>query len=565
MELDRNLAWLRVFNSTAGVDPRSVEEYNKIIGSAVADIAGEFGIVKALYSFSAPVGVLRYARNIPENSVLFEAGGEANADPLLFQYVLKDGEIIEFSVFTEIGRQLAENERRSLEIIFRQFYYIFQAVLPCLRDSSGEAITSTVSFGINEFIRFGNRLIAQGKIDKYTALYFNIHNFKSVYKALTYTEANAVLEKYYDFAANAVTNNELVVCLGGDNFAALIYERNKDYFFDLLQNMIIKYKKDGKTLSFPFGATVGAAMLSNEKSAGDIMMNITAAYQSARDNRISFSYYDRDTGLELLEQKIILSKFSDAIREHEFFAMYQPKVDIKSRTLFGAEALVRWKHDDAFITPDNFIPIFEKDGCVTVLDFYMLEEVCRLLSKLRSQGIDLVKISVNFSKRHLSDNKLVEEIAEIIDRYAIPHEYIEIELTEGEDFRNRELVKTVVDKLNTLGIKTSIDDFGTGYSSFSMLGSLDFDELKIDRSFIPQHDAKSGDKSILMLDSIISLAKNLGLTVVAEGVETEEQLEIIENMNCDIVQGYLFDKPLVESDFIDRIKRKVYVLNPENR
>lgn len=564
MELNQNLAQRRVFNSIAGVDPQSIEEYNKIIGSAVADIAADFGIVKVRYSIFASAD-MPITQNIPENLLLFETENEAGNPPVLFQYTFKEGTAVEFSVFIEAGKFLTEDEHWSLEIIFRQFYYILQALLPHLscQCSDGEQIRLGYK-GINDFIQFGNRLIAQGQAGQYTALYFNIHNFKSVYKYLTYMEANAVLEKYYEIVSNAVTKDELVIYLGSDNFTALIYDWNKDYFFDLIQNIIIKFEKDGETLSFPLGATIGAANLSEEKNAGDIMMNVTAAYQTARDNRVSFSYYDRNTSLEILEQKIILSKFSDAINEHEFFAMYQPKVDAKSQTLLGAEALVRWRHDNGFIMPGSFIPVFEKDGCVTTLDFYMLEEVCKFLAKLRSAGIDLVKISVNFSKRHLSDNKLVEEIAEIIDRYDIPHQYIEIELTEGEDFRNEELMKNVVNELNILGIKTSIDDFGTGYSSLSMLSSLQLDELKIDRSFIPQHEINDGDKSLLMLSSMINLAKNLGLTVVAEGVETKSQLEIIRDMDCDIVQGYIFDKPLTENDFIARIKQKVYALSSQN-
>lgn len=407
------------------------------------------------------------------------------------------------------------------------------------------------------FMQFANSVIAEGNTNKYTALYFNIHNFKSVHKSLSYNEATKVMEKYCRLVANAVTKNEIVARLGSDNFAALILDQNKDYFLDLIQNMVIKYKKDEHTLSFVFSATIGASKLSDEKDAGEILLHTNIAYHSARDNRVLFSYYDQDASLKLLERNIILSNFSRAIKQREFYAVYQPKVETVTHRIIGAEALVRWNHDGGCIMPSSFIPIFENDGCITMLDFYMLEEVCRFLSKLRSNGLNLIKISVNFSKRHLANNKLVEEIVEVIDRYEIPYEYIEVELTEGENF-NQDVMKEIVDGLNVLGIKTSIDDFGTGYSSLSMLSNLQLDTLKIDRSFIPGGEAKSTDKSMLMLQGVINLAKSLGLTIVAEGVETPKQLKLIESMNCDIVQGYIFDKPLDENEFIRRLKQKVY-------
>ncbi len=559
MELFQDLPRQRVFDSLSGFIPKSFDEYNSVIGKAAADIAELYNITEITYRFSPPEGI--YYPNIREqNIVLFSCKKRAEDKPVLFSYPFETGGKIEFSVYMSAGS--AREEIRTLEIIVRQFYYILSLLdmhllhKEFLLTDSGAEIPN-----VNAFIDFGNKLAQRGEAGNYTALYFNIHNFRSVNKTLTYPETNKIIEQYYHIVANAVTVKEMAAYLGGDNFVALILNSNKDYFFDLIRNMVIKYKKGGRETVFLFGATIGAASLCDEKDAGEIMMRANAAYQSARENRTSFSYYDRNTSLELLERKIILSRFPNAIREREFFAVYQPKVSAKTHAIIGAEALVRWNHEGGCIMPASFIPVFEKDGCVTVLDFYMLEETCAFLSKLRSKGIELIKISVNFSKRHLSNNKLVEEIVEVIDRYKIPHEYIEIELTEGENYHNNAIMKEVVDDLNFLGIKTSIDDFGTGYSSLSMLKNLRLDTLKIDRSFIPQNEPDRGDKSYLMLKGVVNLAKSLGVTIVAEGVETVEQLRLIENMNCDIVQGYLFDKPLTEDEFIERLKQKVYIID----
>lgn len=534
-----------------------------LAGELIAEIAENYGISAARYTV-LPTPELISGETISGNAVLFQHGEEIISEPIVFQYPFETNKIIEFSVSVQNSSSLSSDDCWTLEIIFRQLYYILEALLLSLsHKTANESPDEDNPVNLNTFLQFGNDLLRRQKGTEYTALFFNIHNFKSVHKSLTYTEGTKILDIYYRTVLNAVTKNEIIVRMGGDNFAALILDWNRDYFFDLIQNMVVEYEKGDQKLSFSFGATIGAAKLTDEKNAGDIMMRITAAYQSARDNRVSFSYYDKDTSLELLEHKIILSKFPNAINKKEFFLVYQPKVGVKSRELLGAEALVRWNHDGGCVMPGSFIPVFEKDGCITALDFYVLEETCRFLSRLRSEGIDMVKISVNFSKRHLSNNKLVEEIVDVIDRYDVPHKYIEIELTEGEDYHNHDVMREILDELNALNIKTSIDDFGTGYSSLSMLSSLPLDTLKIDRSFIPKDGTSIYDKSLVMLKGVVNLAKNLGLTVIAEGVETPRQLNMIEEMNCDIVQGFIFDKPLTEDEFVSRIKRKLYTLNEQ--
>lgn len=559
MELFQSRALRRLFDNISGFIPNNIEEFNKITGEAVSDISHIYDITRVEYTFSPPSGT-SFVKLPPQHAVLFENDNNSSGEKTLFSYSFEKDGVIEFSVFFKNGKCPADGGQWCLEIIFRQFYYVLNSLIMslfCKKLTLTDYGTGIAN--LNAFLQFGDKLIARGEIEKYTALYFNIHNFKSVHKSLTYMEANKVMEKYCDIVSNAVTKHEIVARMGSDNFAALIFTANKDYFFDLIQNMVVKHEKDGQKLSFLFGATIGAASLSAKTSTGDIMMHISTAYQSARDKRSLFSYYDKNTSLEILERTIILSKFSKAISNKEFFAVYQPKVDVKTRAIIGAEALARWNHSGGCIMPASFIPVFENDGCITALDFYMLEEVCKLLNKLRLEGMDLIKISVNFSKRHLSNNRLVEEIVEVIDRYEIPHKYIEIELTESENYHNQEIMVGIVNDLNALGINTSIDDFGTGYSSLSLLNTLHLDTLKIDRSFIPQSKTDINSKSMLMLSGVINLAKSLGCTVVAEGVETTEQLELIESMDCDIVQGFLFDKPLPENEFIERIKRKFYI------
>lgn len=549
------------FDRISEFSPGSIEEYNKLYGSALAEVAEVFGMAKVVCSVSAPRETA-YAEMVPGEMILFNSEGEAEAQPVCFHYPLETDGAVEFSVFMDKGVNLTPEEERELEVIFRQLFNVFDAFL--LRISCRKLIMTDNSTGIpnlKAFQQFCGMLIARERLDQYTALYFNIRNFRSVYKALTYLEGNEVMGKYCRSVAGAVTREEIVARLGSDNFVALIINENVDRFLKYIQSMRIGYEKDGRKLNFRFGATVGAAELSEEKNPGEVMLRISTAYQSAREHNVPLSYYDNGIGNEIRERKNVLSRFDEALKDGEFYIVYQPKVGVKNHAVLGAEALARWNRSDRYAMPANFVPVLERDGRITRLDFYVLEEVCKFLKKMQSDGLEPVRISVNFSKRHLTNDRLAQEIVEMVDRYEVPHGYIKIELTESEDYRNHNIMRDIVEKLDAQGIKTAIDDFGTGNSSLSMLNTLQMDELKIDRSLIPQGDVDDKDKGLLMLKGVMNLAKSLGFTIVAEGVETQEQLELIENMGCDVVQGYIFDKPLSESEFIEKIRQKQYDLN----
>ncbi len=522
---------------------------------AVGFIAEELGITKVDCVLSVPQELSGFKNSF---SVYGENG---QGEPIKFSYELSDEGNVEFLVYTN-EKGLSEEETEILEIDLRQLSYILDSLILKLKCEQLSLIDfQTGISNTKAFMSFASKIIDAGKAEDYTAIFFNIRNFKSVHRSLTYLEGNKVLKKYSRIVAEAVTEKEMVARSGGDNFIALILNDNLDYFFDLLQNMVIFYEKDGRKLTFMFGAIVGALRLTDKYSIGDIMLNTNVAYQSARENRTLYKLYDEEASLNLIQKKIILSGFHKALSDGEFYVVYQPKVGVKDRKLHGAEVLVRWRTSTGDLMPGSFVSILEQDGCICTLDFFMLEEVCKLLKMLLDNGLEPVTISVNFSKRHLTNNKLVEEIIEVIDRYGIPHDYIEVELTEGENSYNQGVMSSVVNGLANHGIKTSIDDFGTGYSSLGMLKMLNLDVLKIDKSFIPEAPVGEKDKSYLLLKGIISIAKDLGLTITAEGVETNAQFELIESLGCDLVQGFIFDRPLSESEFIDRIKHKDYVLD----
>lgn len=247
----------------------------------------------------------------------------------------------------------------------------------------------------------------------------------------------------------------------------------------------------------------------------------------------------------------VLALFPEALKNEEFLVYFQPKVSLRNYRLAGAEALVRWKHGNSFIFPDQFIPQLEQDGAICELDFYMLDHVCQNLRHWLDQGHRLFKVSVNLSRAHLRDEKLVEMIVQTIDKHNVPHELIEIELTETTTDVGFAELRKVIDGLHEQMISTSVDDFGMGYSSMNLIRELPWDVLKIDKCFLPK--SENDRRQYVMLKHIISLAQDIGLDTIVEGVETIEHVKMLKENNCFLAQGYFFDKPLPIEEFEKRL------------
>ncbi len=202
--------------------------------------------------------------------------------------------------------------------------------------------------------------------------------------------------------------------------------------------------------------------------------------------------------------------------------------------------------------PGEFIPLFEKNGFIENLDKYVLQQTCKFVHHWQEMGYGYLKVSVNLSRKNLSNPSIVEEIVSIIDEYNVPHKYIEIELTESAAVENEEALSEFYSEIHSNGVKTSIDDFGVGYSSLSMLKTLHVDTLKMDRSFfVGEESAMRSDK---LIDGIVKLSHSLGLYVVAEGIETGEQIEILKSAQCDAIQGYFYSKPISVDEFEEKYR-----------
>ena len=530
------------------------------VGGTIADIAEELHIGMVEVRQSAPQSKLRSSIEM-EPRVLYRSEEPVGKQPFKASYRTGDNGTAEFSCYPVIGYTWDEEELRELRIVCNETFSVFSQ--DAMRGLLDRTLFMDLHVGIPNvtgFMKFVGPLFAKGEIRQYDAFYINVHNFKYVNKVLSYGRADDVMKSYARKLAEAVGEDECVARLGGDNFVALVRLEHVERFLKLVNDVDVVYEQDETVKKFHFGATIGAAHLDEATNPGELMNYISIAYQIARRREAGgVIYYNDDICQEVMHQKEVIANFEKALKKKEFVVYYQPKVTTADKQICGAEALVRWQKPDGLVPPAAFIPTLERDGSICRLDFYVLDKACEMLSRFRWAGIPLVRISVNFSKKHMEDADLVQNIVAVIDKHGIPHEYLEIELTESENFKDYELMSRIINGLRAEGIGTSIDDFGTGYSSLNMLKMTNVDLLKIDKSFVPMDENRAyEEKDVLMFESIARMAKALEIQIIAEGVETEEQYEYLKSAGCDMIQGYYFDKPLPEIEFLERICKGHY-------
>ena len=532
----------------------SQEELAECTKQAFACIAEKMHIGKVTSKLSAPRTTLRASI---ENMVhiLYQGEGAVSEEPTVLEFKTGDGGDAAFQFFPIEGYVWDADELREIRIIGNQIYVVFsQSIMSGLLRHAMLMDLAVDIPNVSGFMEFAGRLFAQGRLQQYHGIYLNIHNFKYVNKVLPHMQGDEVMKLYANALVGATAEGEMVARLGGDNYVVLVRGENAASFIEFVRDINIRYRHEGKERQFNFGATIGAAELKDLQNPADLMMRISIAYQVARQNGGGVVYYCDEIYKEVMQQKEIIARFEHAFSAQEFIVYYQPKITTADRQICGAEALVRWNKNGQIVAPVEFISVLEKEGSICKLDFYVLDKVCAMLQKCKRENMPMTQISVNFSKRHVGNPELVKEIIAVIDKYDVPHEYLEVELTESEDFKDSVVMSKVISDLKAADIKTSIDDFGTGYSSLNMLKETKIDLLKIDKSLLPlEKEYEDKERDIIMFENITRLAKDLGIKTVAEGVETEQQYEYLTGAGCDMIQGYYFDKPLPEEEFLQRM------------
>lgn len=404
------------------------------------------------------------------------------------------------------------------------------------------------------FLATVKNLIRQGRIGEFGGVYFNIKHFSSINDRFGRDCATNIMKQFIHGIQEKILYEECICRVGGDNFVVLFKKDNLNIIKNYLSGMPITFNdEEAVTVT----TTAGYYMIPEAtESATDVMDRISTAYQLAKSvYKRPFLFYDDEIMQHQTHVKEIEMMFPSAIENEEFKVFYQPKTYLNNYQLAGAEALCRWFRNGKVISPGEFIPVLEGSKAICTLDFYMLDHVCRDIRRWLDEGREAVKVSVNLSRLHLGDEDLLESILRIIDKYKVPHHFIEIELTETTTDVDYKELKKIVYGLREQDISTSVDDFGVGYSSLNLIREMPWNVLKIDKSFLPTQEEEDKDPSkVKMLRHIITMSQDLGLECIVEGVETAEQVKLLKDCKCYLAQGFYFDRPLPVKEFEQKLE-----------
>lgn len=388
--------------------------------------------------------------------------------------------------------------------------------------------------------------------DQYVMVYGNIDRFKLVNDMYGTEAGDVILQKIHKIIDDELRWDEASGHLMADNFGILMrYHSIKKLDERLFRiNKQIREISDESGMSYGIVMTYGIYVIrDNMVSANSILeranlarANITNAYL------VPLGVYDDRAREQLGRERELELKMQRAIENHEFVPFLQPKYELRHETVAGAEALVRWIDPvEGMIFPNEFIPLFEKNGYISKLDLYTFEEICKLIERWDMAGCQVLPIAVNLSRANFSNPDFFDAYERLVKKYNIPAGSIEFEFTESLLYENMDDLNRLVTKIHNLGFSCSIDDFGSGYSSLNMLKDVRVDVLKLDRVFFIEGDDSKRAKDVIQ--SVISLAKALNLKTVSEGIELQEQVDFLKEMGCDFVQGYIFAKPMTITAF----------------
>lgn len=410
--------------------------------------------------------------------------------------------------------------------------------------------------------KFATNLSMKGEFYKYTSLYLNIKNFRYINKSYGYRIGDKVLIAYGHNLTNFIGDNGIIAHLGGDNFFVLIKDDIVNAFLKHISSLTISLDYTSGARSFELSTCAGIYSIEVNSTVGDMMNNANIAYKAAKESiHKTYMTFSADMLTKIMHKKEVLSLFPKALDNNEFVIYYQPKVNMVTNEICGTEALVRWIKNGKIIPPLDFIPILEDEGNICLLDFYVFEQACHDIRAWLNMGIEPVRVSTNFSRINLKDIDFAGNILSIIKKYDIDSKYIEVELTEITNLDSNEEFINFLAIMKKNNICVSIDDFGSGYSSLKLLKDLDVDMIKLDKSFVNDKDNRTKNEETVV-KNIVNLISELGIEVIAEGVETQEQKDFLKGVNCMLAQGYLYDKPMPREDFERKlINDRIYKLN----
>lgn len=406
-------------------------------------------------------------------------------------------------------------------------------------------------------------LAAKREKNMFALIMLDLDQFKEINDTLGHQAGDLVLQQIAARLQNALRGSDTVARLGGDEFAILLpavtgYPAVLIAAQKILGILRLPLTIENRTLHI--GASLGIVLFPEHgDDPARLLRCADVAMYSAKRGKTGFAIYDTEQDFQNAKQIALQNDLELAIETNQFVLHYQPKIDLETNYICGVEALVRWEHPkDGLIFPDSFIPIAEHNGLINPLTHLVLEMAIRQAKVWQQKGL-ILPIAVNISAINLQDQKFTDKVVEVMSNHAASPDLLEMEITESALMVNPLCAIETIKKLRDVGISISIDDFGTGYSSMAYLKKLVVGKIKIDKSFVMEMSKNANDK--VLVRAIIDLAHNLGLTVIAEGVETREAMDELKLLHCDTAQGYYISRPVTAEAFSAWVEKSEWKLD----
>ena len=385
-------------------------------------------------------------------------------------------------------------------------------------------------------------------VSQYAIVNIRLEKYRSLIACYGKVAIETLIDMLYKIISESAGKKEAFAHMESGDFAMMLEFASEQELNERLKLLMERLESAGNGSRLYFN--MGVCKVMDYKGDPEEVYNQAYLARSVinDENADSINWFSEKLREQQIWERKVENDMQGALERHEFQMYLQPKYTTNGEKVGGAEALVRWIHPtEGFVPPGKFIPIFEKNGFILQLDDYMINEVARYQAKWISEGKKVVPISVNVSRAHFLNDNLAEHIRNIIDSYCVPHDCIELELTESAFFDDKNALIATVKKMQEFGFMVSMDDFGAGYSSLNSLKELPLDVIKLDAEFF--RGEGNDERGKLIVTETIDLAKRLGMHIVAEGIETREQVDFLKERECDLIQGFYFAKPMPTDEF----------------
>ena len=447
-------------------------------------------------------------------------------------------------------------------IVFFVFYLLLFFIFR-VRDDSNRQLFATAFVdpltGADNFNRMCEQFESKlAGLNRQAALViFDINKFKVINDLHGYERGNEVLKSVAQVLQTELQPEESFCRLSADNFILLLKYEDRRSFLKRLKALATQLKRNCTVAEscLVLDVAFGIYEITEDIPFYIMLDRAHLALEHAKNRTFDkCEFYDEADRNRIVAEQQIENSMETALASREFEIYLQPKCDFVTGEILGAESLVRWNHDGRVVRPDEFIPLFERNGFILQLDMFIMEEAARLLSTWQANGLPVVPLAVNFSRLHLNDARFIPQLRRVMAQYNVPNKLLEAEITESVIFNNLERAQEVISGLHLYGFPVAMDDFGSGYSSLNVLKELKFDSIKLDKEFLSGFEENPRAQKVI--EGAINMIKTLGVKVVTEGVETREQADFLRKCGADLAQGYFFSRPVTVSTFEQLLQKR---------